>query len=256
METFKVLKIKGGSQEIIDDFVIEEVPFTINIGRKELVTLLCTPSDLKDLAIGFLFTSALIKKIKDIKKIVINQEQWVADIDLAAADIDLVFKRLYTSGCGRGILFYSAQDLLNRGKLTSDFKIPSAKIISLMVEFQRMSEVYHKTGGAHSAAIADSKGIIVFKEDIGRHNAIDKVIGRSLAESLDFKDKILITSGRISSEVLLKVQKCRMPVIVSKSAPTNQAVKLAREMAITLVGFARGDRMNVYSTEERIKLDV
>ncbi len=255
METFKVLKIKGGSKEIIDDLVIEEVPFTLNIGNKELVTLLCTPSDLKDLAIGFLFTSALIKKIQDIKKIVINQEQWVAYIDLAVADIDLVFKRLYTSGCGRGTLFYSAQDLLNRGKVVSDFRITSAKIIFLMTEFQRMSEVYLKTGGAHSAAIADNKGITVFKEDIGRHNAIDKVIGRCLTESVDLENKILITSGRISSEVLLKAQKCRMPVIVSKSAPTNQAVKLARDMAITLVGFARGDRMNVYSGEARIKLD-
>ncbi len=121
-----------------------------------------------------------------------------------------------------------------------------------MLMFQKRSEGYLSTGGTHSAALAEGRSILVFKEDIGRHNAIDKVIGSRLADKEDFGNKIMITSGRISSEVLLKIQKCSIPLIVSRSAPTNQAVKLAKDMDITLVGFARGSRMNVYNGQERI----
>ncbi len=253
-ETINIVKIKGNEKEVVEDIVVEEVPLTLNANDKELVTLLCTPIDLEDIVRGFLFTSGLIKKIQDIKKIVINQEQWVAYIDLADAAImnDLVFKRLYTSGCGRGTLFYSVQDMVKRSKVISDFKIETIKINALMVDFQKKSELYLKTGGVHSAALADDKGILTFKEDIGRHNAIDKVIGQGLKENISFENKIMITSGRISSEVLLKIQKCNIPMVVSKSAPTNQAVKLAKDMGITLIGFARGNRMNIYSRDERI----
>ena len=253
-ETVKIIKIKGSVKESVEDIVVEEIPFTLNVNDKELVTLLCTPIDLDDLAGGFLFTSGLINKIEDIKKIVINQEQWVAYIDLADAAVmnDLVFKRLYTSGCGRGTLFYSVQDMAKRSKVVSSLKIEAIKINALMTYFQKKSELYLKTGGVHSAALADDKEILVFKEDIGRHNAIDKVIGQGLKENIDFQNKIMISSGRISSEVLLKIQKCNIPVVISKSAPTNQAIKLSKDRGITLIGFARGNRMNVYSNEERI----
>jgi len=254
MDTFKVLKIKGTSKEIIDDIVIEEVPLTLILGEKELATILCMPSSLKELITGFLFTSGMIRQAADIKNIIISQEQWAAYIDLVNPDIaqDLIFKRLYTSGCGRGILFYNVPDLINRTKIVSDYKIEVQKINALMLEFQNKSDTYLKTGGVHSSALADDEGILIFEEDIGRHNAIDKVIGKKLNEGGDFKNKIIITSGRISSEVLFKIQKCRIPVVISRSAPTNQAVKLAKDMGITLIGFARGNRMNVYSFEERI----
>ena len=122
-------------------------------------------------------------------------------------------------------------------------------------EFQKKSKLYLKTGGAHSAAIADNQHIIIFREDIGRHNTIDKVIGYGLSEDLFLEDKILLTSGRISSEVLFKAQKCKFPIVISKGAPTNHAVKLAQEMNITLAGFVRGKVMNVYSASERIVVE-
>jgi FdhD protein len=254
IESVKTIKIKGNEKEIVDDLIIEEVPLTLNVNDKELVTLLCTPIDLDDLVRGFLFTSGLIKRSEDLKKIVIDQQQWVAYIDLVDAHImnDLIFKRLYTSGCGRGTLFYSVQDMVKRSKVVSDLKIETIKINALMLDFQKKSALYLKTGGAHSAAMTDDKEILVFKEDIGRHNAIDKVIGQALKENISFENKIMITSGRISSEVLFKIQKCDIPIIISKSAPTNQGVKLAKDMGITLIGFARGNRMNIYSQDERV----
>lgn len=255
MEKFKIIKIKGDIEEIVEDVLVEEVPFTVNVDEKELVTLLCMPSDLEELAIGFLFTSGLIKNIGDIKKIIINQEQWACYIDLINQDMakELVFKRLYTSGCGRGTLFYSAQDIINKTKVVSDFKIETEKVNSLMADFQKKSENFLKTGGAHSAGLADENKILIFKEDIGRHNAIDKVIGCALKEGSSFGNKVLISSGRVSSEILFKAQKCAVPVLVSQSAPTNQAVRLAKDMGVTLIGFARGTRMNIYSCEERIE---
>lgn len=255
MAKFKILGIKANSREIIDDFVVEEVPFTLMLGEQELGTFLCSPSDLEDLVTGILFTSGIIREARDVKNIIINSERWVAYVDLVnpQAAENLTLKRLYTSGCGKGLLFYNIHDLNSRAKVVSDFKIEPQVISALMLEFQGKSEVYRKTGGIHSAALADEKGILIFKEDIGRHNAIDKVIGHRLKEGLGFENKIMISSGRISSEVLFKTQKCGIPIVISRSAPTDQAVKHARDSEITLVCFARGKRMNVYSAEERIQ---
>ncbi|MFC1708635.1 formate dehydrogenase accessory sulfurtransferase FdhD [Candidatus Omnitrophota bacterium] len=254
MEKFIITKIKAGSKETVEDFLASEVPLTITVAEKELVTLLCTPGDCEDLVRGFLFTSGLIKKAADIAKIVLNQEQWVAYVDLVNNNHlgDLVFKRLYTSGCGRGTLFYNALDIAHRSKIISHYTFEKNYISALMVDFQKSSHAYLKTGGMHSAAIADKKGIIAFREDIGRHNAIDKVVGYMISKNRSFKDKVIISSGRVSSEVLFKMQKCRIPIVISRSAPTNQAVRLARSMGITLVGFVRGDKMNIYSQEQRI----
>ncbi|HAW49485.1 TPA: formate dehydrogenase accessory sulfurtransferase FdhD, partial [bacterium] len=207
--------------------------------------------DLEYLTIGFLFTTGLIKKIEDINKIEINHDkEWVACVNLKNLDSinELSYKRLYPSGGGSGILFNNS----HRGKITQEFKIESKNINSLMNKFQKKSEIFFKTGAVHSAAIADKQNILIFKEDIGRHNAIDKVIGCGLKQNILFEDKIMLTTGRIPSEVILKIQTCRLPVIISKAAPTDQAIKLANDIGITLVGFARGNGMNIYSLEERI----
>lgn len=256
IEQFKVLQIKAGSGQVIDDFLAQEVPLTIIIGDKELVTLLCMPFELDDLVRGFLFSSGLIKKARDLARCVIDNERWIAYVELAndAFGQDLVFKRLFTSGCGRGVLFYNTADILNRAKNTSGLRIEAARISALMAEFQKKSLTYIKTGGVHSAALADGNDILIFREDIGRHNAIDKVIGGGL-ECGGFGNRILVSSGRVSSEVLFKAQKTGIPILISQSAPTGQAVRLARDMDITLVGFARGNRMNIYSKEERVIYD-
>ena len=257
MERFKITKIQGNSSEIVEDYLVEEVPLTIITGDKELATFLCTPQDIEDLVRGFLFTSGLISIPTDIKKISINRKRWTVYVELTNETIseDMIFKRVYTSGCGSGTLFYKTFDLLKKTKITSDLRIKNTWISTLMTEFQKRSKLFLKTGGAHSAAIADNQRIIIFREDIGRHNTIDKVIGYGLSEDLFLEDKILITSGRISSEVLFKAQKCKFPIVISKGAPTNYAVKLAQDMNITLAGFVRGKLMNVYSASERIEVE-
>ncbi len=124
-----------------------------------------------------------------------------------------------------------------------------------MEEFRKHSEIHRQTGGVHAAALADHTGMLVFREDIGRHNAVDKVIGAYLVQGSSFHDKLLLTSGRLSSEILQKAEACCLPIVVSRGAPTDRSVALARERNITLIGFARGRRMNIYSAEQRIMVE-
>ena len=117
-----------------------------------------------------------------------------------------------------------------------------------------MSKLFKSTGGAHAAALCDSDRLLVFKEDIGRHNAVDKAFGECLTNGIETEGKLLLTSGRISSEILLKSVKRGIAILASRSAPTSLAVQFAEKAGLTLVGFVRGKRMNVYSNAQRIKL--
>ena len=231
-----------------------EIPLTIYANDKEVVTLLASPNDLKELAVGFLFTSGLIMNLQEVESITADSQNWTVYLRLKNGDIDerLLFKRMFTSGCGAGTLFYKTADLAYRKIRRRGITIDRNKIFRLMKEFQRSSPGFKQTGGIHSAALADREGILAVKEDIGRHNAVDKIMGWALMDNIDLKDKIILSSGRVSSEVLLKVQKTPISIIVSQSAPTDQAVKHAKDSSITLVGFVRGQRMNVYSKRERI----
>lgn len=251
---FNIVRIKGAKREEVNDFLAREVPLTINLNGQELVTLLSTPEDIKDLVRGFLFTSGLVKPGEELKDFIIDKTRWEVWVNTKESPLDssLIFKRLYTSGCGKGTIFYNMVDILYRHRLESNLKISVQSILSLMREFQRSSTLFKQTGAVHSAALSDGQNILFFREDIARHNAIDKIIGRALAEGIDMRDTIILTSGRISSEILLKVQKGMIPVVVSRGAPTDQAVKLAADLNITLVGFARGNRLNVYSAAERV----
>ncbi|MBI2851323.1 MAG: formate dehydrogenase accessory sulfurtransferase FdhD [Chloroflexi bacterium] len=253
--TVPILKITEESRAHQDDVVAREAPVTIILNNQELVTLLCTPKDLNYLAIGFLASEGLLEKKSDIKQIAIDEGRGVVRVEtteeITMAN-ELLFKRLITSGCGRGASFYTAADVQKRTIVESKTKISADEVSALVREFQHHSELYRTTGGVHSAALCDNKSILVFNEDIGRHNAVDKIFGECLLKDIDTDGKVIVTSGRISSEILLKVSRRNIPIIISKSAPTDLGVKLANELGITLCGFARGKRVNVYTNDWRI----
>jgi FdhD protein len=244
---------KGKSNTV--DVVVKEFPLTITLNNREVVTLLCSPTNLDYLAIGFLFSEGLITGKDDIKKIIVDQQTGVVRVeseeDKGFAD-ELLFKRFITSGCGRGASFYSAADVQNLVKVESDIEISASQVFALVDEFVQRSEVFKATGGVHSAALCDTENILVFSEDIGRHNAIDKVFGECMLKDIPTAGRLIITSGRVSSEILLKVARRNIPLLISKSAPTNLGVRLADDLGVTLVGFARGRKMNVYANEWRI----
>lgn len=255
IENLSVVRIVGQKKKKAKDIVIKETPLTIFLNGKELITLLCTPENLKYLAVGFLSSEGFIKDRKDIKKLVLDEEKGMAWVEARGNKgfvKKLMFKRLITSGCGKGTTFYSAVDAAVSKEIDSKKNISFQQVTNLVNKMQKSSLLYRSTGGVHSAALCNEEDILIFSEDIGRHNAIDKIFGECILKNIPTGDKIIITSGRVSSEILLKVAKKNIPIIISRSAPTNLAVKLATKLGVTLIGFARGKRMNIYANDWRV----
>jgi len=255
IERFSILRVTEQGKKDTEDIITQESALTIILNNQELVTLLCSPTDLKYLAIGFLSSEGLLKGKDEIKQIIVDDRRGVVRVETEGDKefaSELLFKRLITSGCGRGASFYSAADAKNQAKVESQIRISAPQVFALVKEFQHRSQVYKTTGGVHSAALCDTKTILVFSEDIGRHNAIDKIFGECMLTDLPTEDHIIITSGRISSEILLKVARRNIPILISKSAPTNLGIRLAADLGVTLIGFVRGKRMNVYTDSWRV----
>ncbi|MBU0570910.1 MAG: formate dehydrogenase accessory sulfurtransferase FdhD [Candidatus Omnitrophica bacterium] len=251
MEQIEIIKINKGIKEVVKDVVAEEVPVTIYVNGDEIVTLLSSPEGLEELAVGFLFTAGLLDAADEISGIFVDDQNWTVEVLIKDKKIDscLLFKRVFTSGCGGGTFFYKASDTTRENRRFLNMTVRKEHIFRIMENFQKQSKGFRETGCVHSAALADNEDILVVREDIGRHNAIDKVLGYAFINDMELKDKIMLTSGRISSEVLLKMRKTDISMIVSRSAPTNQAVKHAELAGITLIGFVRGNRMNLYSAK-------
>lgn len=247
-DIWRINKEKINSEE---DLIILEYPFTIFIDDEEIITLLCSPKSLEYLAIGFLHSEGFIDDYKAVDNIQIDEENGRAYVNLnirKTFNEKLQGKRTITSGCGKGTVFYNVLDSFKSKKIKNEIEIKPAEIVALMRRFNNESELFHSTGGVHACAICYKNDIMYFEEDIGRHNALDKVLGRALVDDVNLDHKIILTSGRISSEMLIKAAKRGVPVVVSRSAPTSLAIDMARELNITLVGFVRGEKMNIYSS--------
>lgn len=232
------------------DTVIVEYLFTIFLDGEEYITLICTPESLEELAVGFLHSESIIEGLDDIENISIFEEKGYINIDLRSRELlnkKANVKRTITSGCGKGSIYYNEIDNLKLNPYSSNKELPFEDISKIMSEFNKQSKLFKDTGGVHSVALSDFKEIIYFEEDIGRHNALDKIIGKCLKNNVDVKDKAVLTSGRITSEIVLKCAKLNINYIVSRSAPTNVAIDLANIVNIKIIGFARGTRMNIYT---------
>lgn len=251
----RIRKIVGQTLQDIEDIVIVESPFTIFLNDEELVTLLCSPQSLEYLAVGFLVSEGIIKAKEEIRGMRVHEEKGYIYIKLREKStiVEKLFgKRTITTGCGKGTVFYNVLDSLGSGIVDCLIKLEMEDIMGLVKVFNEKSQLFKNTGGNHSCALCTHKEILMFHEDIGRHNALDKIIGQAFLEDVNMDDKIIITSGRISSEMIIKASKRKVPVIISRSAPTDLSVEIARKLGITLIGFVRGSRMNIYSGTERV----
>ena len=250
IKNIEIARVKGETMRKEEDILIVEYPFTIFINQEEIITLLCSPMDLKELAIGFLFSEGFIDDMSNILDINIDEDKGIIYIDIKNRKIlaeKLQGKRTITAGCGKGTMFYNVLDSFKSKKIESPLEIKIDEIKALVREFNHKSELFLSTGGVHSCGLCTKNDIIFFAEDIGRHNALDKILGSAIIEGIDFEDKLVITSGRISSEMLIKIAKRGIPLIISRSAPTSLAIELAKELNIAVLGFARGESMNIYS---------
>jgi len=235
--------------------VTVEFPLTIVLNDRELVTLLCSPTDLEYLAIGFLFSEGLLKSKGEIKKITVDDQKGVVRVETKKdkeLPPELLHKPLIASGGGRGASFHSIAATQGWAKVESQVVITPQEVFALANEFQHHSQLFQATHGVHSAALCDTKSILVFNDDLGRHNALDKIFGECLLKDIPTDDRIVITTGRVPSEQLIKVAKRKVPIMISLTVPTDLGVKLAADFGITLIGSVKGKRMNVYTNKWRV----
>ena len=248
----KITKLTGGIREERSDLVVAEKAINIFVNFEFYAALMCSPSELMELAIGFLFSEGVISSLKDIKSIEEKYEDRVCVVLNHDFNKDVKNIKAKTSGCGNGSVHINLLQDRNFEYIEANEEFLAENILNTMQEFNNKSELFKKTGGVHSCALCNNSGIVAFSEDIGRHNALDKVIGAALRKEIDIQNKFIMTSGRISSDIVIKVANAKIPMIVSHSAPTDLALSIAEVSNITIIGFARGNKMNIYSNEKSI----
>jgi FdhD protein len=247
-----IIKINNGAEEELTDQIIVEKKLNINVNRKFYASLMCTPDETLHLALGFLFSEGVITSLKSIRSMEERDDGSLCIILKNELEPVLEKRRTLTSGCAGGSIDLKIIEENEIKPIESNCKYSVNQILLLMKEFNNKSELFRQTGGVHSCAICSSEGTLFFSEDIGRHNALDKVVGKAIFKNVELGDKLLMTTGRISSDITLKAARAGIPIIISHSAPTDLALKIAKDANMTMIGFVRGSRMNVYCGENRI----
>ena len=227
--------------------VPREMPLSIYLNGEELVTILCTPTKLNCLVLGFLHSEDIIADVQEVASMRICEDESLADVKLNKTELNMPSRRTLTSGCGSGVSFKTQEE-----RLESDLVVTPNEILALMKQLHQQQDLFRQCGGIHCSALCDPKQILVSAEDIGRHNTLDKILGECLLRKIPTRDGILLTTGRISSEMLLKAASMKTPIVVSRGSPTERAVSLGRDLGITVIGYARGSRLSVFSNEERL----
>ena len=251
----------GAPPEEREDTLAVEEPLEIQVDTRPVSVTMRTPGHDDELAAGFLLTEGLIQRREDvlaIKPYPRNKSQNVLNVFLSpdvTVDFAQLTRHVFASSscglCGKATIDAVHQHFPPvRGKL----RVAGETILSLPTQMRQQQETFERTGGLHAAAVFDAKGkLIVLREDVGRHNAVDKVLGHGLLHGwLPYDKHVLLVSGRASFEIMQKALAARIAIVAAVSAPTNLAVEFARESRQTLVGFLRAETMNVYARPERI----
>jgi FdhD protein len=235
----------------VEGAVIEEGFVSIFVNGEELATVMCSPREQDRFAIGFLCNEGIIHSLDDVRAVHVCPSGACVDVWLTRSDFVRPNRLILTSGCGGGVTF---DDLTTAVEpLESAIAINPQKLADLLIEMQQRATLYARSRGVHAAALSDGERLIVLAEDVGRHNTIDKVRGACLIEQIDPRDKILLCTGRISSEMINKAARMGCPIVASRTSPTSMSVQLAREWNITLAGYVRRDQMKVYAHPGRLQ---
>ena len=253
-----LVRIKDDNSEEVLDQVATEVRFTLILNGYELLSLHCTPSELDALALGFLVSEGVVTEPSDLTSIEVDEDTFSIRVQLSCLEKGWeknFQKKTITSGCGYGVTFTDGSKLHSLPVDKEPFVISTEKIRVLLKKFMDKSILFKETGGVHSAALVADNEIILFSEDIGRHNAVDKIIGKAFLQGLPLSDKILLSSGRISGEIMTKIIRSKIPVLITRAAPTCMSLNYAESHGVTLIGFARGNRMNVYTHPQTIRIN-
>ena len=272
---FDYIEFDGERAAAVTRPVIAETPWALYVEKREWVTFMCSPIGLHQLALGFLLSEGVIGGLEDVWQLKVylgenrvymyfpdaglNGELALPTCAEAGGSIDVRLRRpaperperrILTSGCGGGVTF---DDLAgDRPPLQSDRKITAAQVSSLMRQLNESATLYRTSRGVHTSALSDGERLLVQAEDVGRHNTLDKIRGACMLDGIATHDRILISSGRISSEMIVKARKMQAPIVISRTSPTAMSIRLAREWNMTLIGYVRGRQMRVYTGAERV----
>lgn len=237
--------------------VIVEAPVSLYVNRFELVTWMCTPVHLERLALGFLLNERVIAAREDVKDLRVREEaaegRRFIDVQLAREDVPLPRRRILTSGCVGGVTF---DDVAAREERVEGGEAVAAEaVLAGLGALVAAARLYHETRGVHTSALVGAGGeLLAVEEDVGRHNTLDKIRGACALEGIDPRGRMLVSTGRISSEMLAKAARMRCPVVASRTSPTALSVKLARAWGIGVAGYVRRDGFTVYAHPERLRM--
>ncbi len=243
------ITLNGGSQQSIEADVVEEALACISLNGAEAGTFMCSPHQLDKLALGFLYNEGFINSLDDVHHVRVSKSETCVDVWLKDTSISIPERKITTAGCGGGITF---DDLSGEhDPLNIDLSVTAKQLAGLMRQMHLGAKIYQRSRGIHTAALATPDQIILQVEDIGRHNCLDKLRGAALIDNIDSRGRILMSSGRISSEMLNKARRLETPIICSRTSPTSMSVALAKAWNITIVAYLRQDRMRIYSHPQR-----
>jgi len=234
--------------------VVGEFPLVLRVNDRELVTLIASPHDLRFLVAGFLRVQGFVSRIEDFLMLSVCNDYGIANVRIRG-ELPTELKPILTSGCGTGIT-YSLPAAGGTVKLAGapDPVAPSA-VFALMEQLALAAEQYKSHGGVHSAAVGDLNGkLLLHAEDIGRHNTFDRLAGEALLRGVELGGRLLVTSGRISAEMAAKAAALGIPLIASRTSPTDMAIRICQEAGITLIGYLRGAKFNVYAHPELLSI--
>jgi FdhD protein len=253
-----ITRLRGGIKSEEKDSIALEVPLRVLANGKELFSLYCTPLMVRELVVGFVMSENIFEEgAFCAERMSISYEEDMITVDIpvgghAPPGNKAKRRAIITSGCTGGITFEKRQ--ASRKPIKGGPRVQASVLTELFAKFQQASALHRETGCVHSACLTDGSHILCLAEDIGRHNAVDKIIGWAVLEGdIRLEDKMLLSSGRLSSEIAAKCAAWRIPVLASRAAPTSRAIDIAQKAGITLIGFLRGKNCNVYTHPERIK---
>lgn len=230
---------------------IVEMPVSLTVNGEVWISFMCTPLHLEALAIGFLYNEGIIKSMDEVADVRVCEHGDNVDVWLRhSAEQPTNWRR--TSGCTGGV---TAVDLLAKPNVSlakNSFHVTPEAVMDLVEKLFESQELYRDTGGVHTSALCDGEKVVIAADDIGRHNTLDKIAGLCLMKNIFPENRILITTGRISSEMLQKAAQLNVPILISRTSPSSLSIEMAERYGITLIGYARKHRFNVYSNKQRI----
>lgn len=229
--------------------LIQEALVTVNVNGEELVTLMATPREQKFLALGLLRNERLIDGLREVDHVHVSDDGCCVDVWLKR-DFTPPEKRIITSGCGGGVTFGDPSNGI--APLETEMQIAPDTVAQMFAQLHFPGSLHSRARGVHAAGLADGKTLLVRTEDIGRHNTIDKLLGKCMLNGIETRERILLVTGRVSAEMLRKGAEMGCPIVASRNSPTFMSLTMARAWNITLIGYVQRDSMRVYAHPQRL----